>query len=176
MQILKALLQHLGDTPQQSVLNSNVRYLTATEIFSCEYSCSLDRLRVSALRCWMLQLEVLAQLSRHDFAFLRSAILPGIIRLFSTRRALLEASGSYVFRKLCQLLDPQAIYLYLAEILLPLEDIEFVTLTIEILNLLLLTSVDLVRASRCLVVVSMQSLCCCDRKAVTAPERAILPC
>ena len=93
----------------------------------------------------VLQLEVLSQLSRHDSAFLRKSILPGIVRLFSTRRALLEALGSYVFRKLCQLLDPQAIYLYLAEILLPMDDVEFVTLTIEILNLLLLTSGDLVR-------------------------------
>ena len=86
-------------------------------------------------------------LSRHDSPFLRKSILPGIVGLFASRRALLEALGSYVLRRLCQLLDAQASYLCLADILLPLEDLEFVTLTIEILNLLLLTSPDLVRSS-----------------------------
>lgn len=74
--------------------------------------------------------------------FLASA---GIVNMFAARRHLLEHRGSYVLRRLCQLLDPQTLYIALAEILLPLEDLEFISLTIEILNILLLTASELVR-------------------------------
>ena len=99
---------------------------------------------LSVARRMYPQLEVLAQIARHDPAYQRNKILPGIMSLFASRRPLLEARGSYVIRKLCQLLDPQAIYIALAEILLSMEDLEFITLTIEILNILLLTAQELV--------------------------------
>lgn len=89
-------------------------------------------------------LDVLALIARYDPAYQRSKILPSLMALFASRRPLLETRGSYVIRKLCQLLDPQAVYLSLAEILLAMEDLEFVSLTIEILNILLLTASELV--------------------------------
>lgn len=94
-----------------------------------------------------MQLDVVAQIARHDPDYQRNKILPGIVMLFASRRPLLEARGSYVIRRLCQLLDPQTIYITLAEILLPMEDLEFITLTIEILNILLLTATELVRCA-----------------------------
>ncbi len=94
--------------------------------------------------CCAVQLAVLAQLSRNDPAFLRNCILPGIVRLFADKRQLLETLGSHVFRSLSQKLDPQTLYMHLADILKDVPNVEFATLTIEILNLLLLTSPDLV--------------------------------
>ncbi len=93
------------------------------------------------------QLEVIAQLSRYDPDFLNASILPRVVALFQSRRPLLEMRGSYVIRRLCQLLDPNTIYLSLARILLPMLDVEFVTLFIEILSLLLLTGPELVRST-----------------------------
>ena len=90
-------------------------------------------------------LNVMARISLQNPKFLRNSVLPGLASLLSQRRPLLESRGAFIIRRLCVFIPPQVIYLSLAEILLDWTDTEFVILMVEVLNLLLLTAVELVR-------------------------------
>lgn len=89
-----------------------------------------------------LNLEVLARLAVTDLHFLSSRVLVDLVRLFGSHRVLLEQKASFILRRLCLLLDPRLVYLMLAGILENEPNREFASLLVELLNLLLLTSLE----------------------------------
>jgi vacuole morphology and inheritance protein 14 len=90
-----------------------------------------------------LNLEVLARLSVYDLGFLRGRVLVEVVRLFGDNRPLLESRGSFILRRLCLLLDARIVYLSMARILAGEPNREFAALMVELLNLILLTAVEL---------------------------------
>jgi len=91
-----------------------------------------------------LDLELLAQISAvSEEAYFRNLLI-NLLKLFSTDRALLESRGSLIIRQLCLALTPEYIYRMLAEVLEKEEDLDFASLMIHNLNLILLTATELV--------------------------------
>jgi vacuole morphology and inheritance protein 14 len=90
-----------------------------------------------------LNIEVLARTAAQDVSFLRTHILVGLVRLFADNRPLLESKGSFIVRRLCLLLDPRVIYVALSRTLLHTANREFASLLVELLNLILLTAIEL---------------------------------
>ncbi|KAI8334534.1 vacuolar protein 14 C-terminal Fig4p binding-domain-containing protein [Choanephora cucurbitarum] len=88
-------------------------------------------------------LQLLAQISSHsDHEYFRSFIV-SLLSLFSTDRRLLETRGSLIIRQLCMSLDPERIYCAIADILEQDEDLEFASIMIQNLNIILVTSSEL---------------------------------
>lgn len=78
------------------------------------------------------------------FGFLRRRLLVDLVQLFALNRPLLEAKGALILRRLCLHLDGRVIYCALARILLfDVDNREFSSLMVELLNLILLTAVEL---------------------------------
>ena len=89
----------------------------------------------------LMNLQVLARISLDPVQFLR--ILNALVQLFLQDRPLLETRGALVIRKLCAYLEPRDIYMALAKILNDKADLEFVSLMVQTLNLILLTAPEL---------------------------------
>jgi len=89
----------------------------------------------------LMNLKVLARISLHDEQF--RAVLIATVDLFASDRRLLETRGSLIVRKLCVLLDAKKIYISLAGILSTRDDLEFASLMVQTLNLILLTATEL---------------------------------
>jgi vacuole morphology and inheritance protein 14 len=89
----------------------------------------------------LINLQVLARISLDEVQFLR--VLNALVQLFLEDRALLESRGALVVRKLCSLLDSRSIYMSIAAILNDKPDLEFVSLMVQTLNLILLTAPEL---------------------------------
>ncbi|KAI7887845.1 vacuolar protein 14 C-terminal Fig4p binding-domain-containing protein [Mucor mucedo] len=88
-------------------------------------------------------LQLLAQISSYsDQDYFRSFIM-SLLSLFSTDRRLLETRGSLIIRQLCMSLDPERIYCAIADILEQDEDLEFASIMIQNLNIILITSSEL---------------------------------
>lgn len=88
-------------------------------------------------------LQLLAQISSYsDHNYFRSFIM-SLLSLFSTDRRLLETRGSLIIRQLCMSLDPERIYCAIADILEQDEDLEFASIMIQNLNIILITSSEL---------------------------------
>ncbi|KAI9033631.1 vacuolar protein 14 C-terminal Fig4p binding-domain-containing protein [Phycomyces nitens] len=88
-------------------------------------------------------LQLLAQISFHsDHEYFRSFMV-NLLLLFSTDRRLLESRGSLIIRQLCMSLDPERIYCTIADILENDEDLEFASIMIQQLNIILITSSEL---------------------------------
>lgn len=66
-----------------------------------------------------------------------------LLSLFSTDRRLLETRGSLIIRQLCVSLDAERIYGTLADILEKDEDLEFASIMVQNLNIILITSSEL---------------------------------
>lgn len=90
-----------------------------------------------------LTLEVLARLAVTDASLLRSKVLTELVRLFGSHRGLLEGRAAFIVRRLCLLLEPSVVYISLSAILATEPNREFASLMVELLNLLLLTAVEL---------------------------------
>lgn len=90
-----------------------------------------------------LDIEVLARLGIIDTKLL-VRVLIDFIKLLGEHRTLLEAKASFIIRRLCLLLEPRIIYLTFATILERESNREFASLVIELLNLILLTSLETV--------------------------------
>lgn len=106
-----------------------------------------------------MDLEVLALISRDNANF--DQVLNKLMQLFAERRNLLETRGSLIIRQLCVLRDAESIYCALSRILganttssssssssttttsSVVYDLEFTSLMIQTLNLILLTSSEL---------------------------------
>jgi Vacuolar protein 14 C-terminal Fig4p binding len=81
---------------------------------------------------------------KENFGFLRRRLLVDLVQLFALNRPLLEAKGALILRRLCLHLDGRVIYCALARILLyDVDNREFSSLMVELLNLILLTAVEL---------------------------------
>lgn len=89
----------------------------------------------------LINLQVLARIALDEIQFNR--VLNSIVQLFYEDRVLLETRGALVIRKLCSLLDSASIYLALAKILGSKADLEFISLMVQTLNLILLTAPEL---------------------------------
>ena len=70
-------------------------------------------------------------------------MLIALIQLFLEDRLLLETRGALIVRKLCALLDPKSIYMHMAAILNDKTDLEFASIMVQTLNLILLTAPEL---------------------------------
>lgn len=66
-----------------------------------------------------------------------------LLELFSTDRGLLESRGSLIIRQLCLNLNTERIYRTFAEILEKEEDLEFASVMVQKLNMILITSPEL---------------------------------
>ncbi|KAI9014394.1 vacuolar protein 14 C-terminal Fig4p binding-domain-containing protein [Phycomyces nitens] len=88
-------------------------------------------------------LQLLAQISSYsDNDYFRSFMM-NLVSLFSTDRRLLENRGSLIIRQLCTSLDPERIYITLADVLEKDEDLEFANIMVQNLNVILITSAEL---------------------------------
>ncbi|KAI8391317.1 vacuolar protein 14 C-terminal Fig4p binding-domain-containing protein [Radiomyces spectabilis] len=88
-------------------------------------------------------LQLLAQISSHsDHNYFRSFMM-NLLLLFSTDRRLLETRGSLIIRQLGMSLDPERIYCTIADILENDEDLEFASIMVQNLNIILITSSEL---------------------------------
>ncbi len=89
----------------------------------------------------LLNLQVLARISLDNTQFMR--VLNAIVQLFLEDRMLLESRGALIIRKLCSLLDCTNIYMTLATIVLERTELDFCSLFVQTLNLILLTAPEL---------------------------------
>lgn len=89
----------------------------------------------------LTNLKVLARISLHEVEFQR--VLNAIVDLFASDRRLLETRGSLIIRKLCVLLNAKSIYISLAAVLRDSTDLEFTSIMVQTLNLILLTALEL---------------------------------
>ncbi|KAI8067461.1 vacuolar protein 14 C-terminal Fig4p binding-domain-containing protein [Gongronella butleri] len=88
-------------------------------------------------------LQLLAQISMYsDDEYFRQ-FMTNLLLLFSTDRRLLETRGSLIIRQLCLSLDPERIYCTMADILESDEDLEFASIMVQNLNIILITSSEL---------------------------------
>jgi vacuole morphology and inheritance protein 14 len=88
-----------------------------------------------------LDLQVLAQIALDKTQF--DIVLEKLIQIFSQDRVLLEKRGSLIIRRLSVLLDGESIFRAMATILAKESDLDFASLMVQTLNLILLTSAEL---------------------------------
>eukprot|EP01042_Synura_sphagnicola_P032727 gene32727-42079_t len=93
--------------------------------------------------CLDVPCQVLARAALDEEQF--QAVFTSLVAIFRSSRPLLEARGALIIRKLCALLDSEKIYLQLAEVILEgcEGDLDFASLFVQTLNLLLLTAPEL---------------------------------
>lgn len=92
------------------------------------------------IRC---DLRLLAQISSASEDSYFHAFMANLLNLFSTDRRLLETRGSLIIRQLCASLHTERILRTLAEILEKEEDLEFASIMVQNLNVILITSPEL---------------------------------
>ena len=94
-----------------------------------------------------LDLEVLARISINSEGKIEKKhfemVLQHLLRLFAGDVAFLERRGSLIIRQLSLLLNGEAVYRAFAALLKDHEDLEFASLMVQTLNLILLTSTEL---------------------------------
>jgi len=89
-------------------------------------------------------LQLLAQIAHYSDENYFTQFIVNLLSLFSTDRRLLENRGSLIIRQLCVTLNPEKIYITFAEILEKEEDLEFASIMIQNLNIILITASELV--------------------------------
>lgn len=92
------------------------------------------------IRC---DLRLLAQISSASEDTYFSSFMANLLSLFSTDRRLLEVRGSLIIRQLCASLHTERIFRTLSELLEKDEDLEFASIMVQNLNLILVTSPEL---------------------------------
>ncbi|KAL4264490.1 VAC14 family protein [Pleurotus pulmonarius] len=88
-------------------------------------------------------LQLLAQISSSSSEMYFKAFMNNLLELFSTDRRLLETRGSLIIRQLCLNLNTERIYRTFAEILEKEDDLEFASVIVQKLNIILITSPEL---------------------------------
>ncbi|KAI0677307.1 ARM repeat-containing protein [Trametes maxima] len=88
-------------------------------------------------------LQLLAQISSSSEESYFKVFMNNLLELFSTDRGLLDSRGSLIIRQLCLNLNTERIYRTFAEILEKEEDLEFASVMVQKLNLILITSPEL---------------------------------
>eukprot|EP00947_MAST-08B_sp_MAST-8B-sp1_P005184 g5184.t1 len=89
----------------------------------------------------LLTLEVLARISLDEAHF--GQVLREVVDEFRRDRAILDTRGSLIVRKLCILLEAERVYIAMAGILAAEEDLQFASLIVQTLSLILLTASEL---------------------------------
>ncbi|EJD01507.1 ARM repeat-containing protein [Fomitiporia mediterranea MF3/22] len=93
-------------------------------------------------------LQLLAQISSSSEEGYFKSFMVNLLELFSTDRRLLDHRGSLIIRQLCLNLNTERIYRTLAEILEKEEDLEFASIMVQKLNVILITSPELAEFRR----------------------------
>ncbi|TPX63447.1 hypothetical protein CcCBS67573_g08682 [Chytriomyces confervae] len=88
-------------------------------------------------------LQLLAQISMTSDDDYFTRFLLNLLDLFSSNKRLLESRGSLIIRHLCLSLNPERMFRVFAEILEREEDLEFASLMIQTLNIILVTAPEL---------------------------------
>ncbi|KAJ8507380.1 hypothetical protein ONZ45_g10243 [Pleurotus djamor] len=88
-------------------------------------------------------LQLLAQISSSSEESYFKAFMNNLLELFSTDRRLLETRGSLIIRQLCLNLNTERIYRTFAEILEKEDDLEFASVIVQKLNIILIVSPEL---------------------------------
>ncbi|CAO3661294.1 unnamed protein product [Rhizopus stolonifer] len=88
-------------------------------------------------------LQLLAQISFYSDQDYFRGFMVSLLSLFSTDRRLLETRGSLIIRQLCMSLEPERIYCTMADILEVDDDLEFASIMIQNLNIILITASEL---------------------------------
>ena len=88
-------------------------------------------------------LQLLAQISHSSDDEYFTGFMVNLLSLFSTDRRLLESRGSLIIRQLSFSLNPERMYRTFAEILERDEDIEFASIMVQNLNIILITAPEL---------------------------------
>ncbi|KIM46438.1 hypothetical protein M413DRAFT_314769 [Hebeloma cylindrosporum] len=88
-------------------------------------------------------LQLLAQISSSSEETYFKAFMVNLLELFSTDRRLLETRGSLIIRQLCLNLNTERIYRTFAEIIEKEDDLEFASVIVQKLNIILITSPEL---------------------------------
>ncbi|EJD53971.1 ARM repeat-containing protein [Auricularia subglabra TFB-10046 SS5] len=88
-------------------------------------------------------LQLLAQISLSSEEGYFKFFMANLLELFSTDRQLLESRGSMIIRQLCTSLGAERIYRTFSEILEREEDLEFASVIVQRLNLILITAPEL---------------------------------
>ncbi|KDQ15363.1 hypothetical protein BOTBODRAFT_31687 [Botryobasidium botryosum FD-172 SS1] len=88
-------------------------------------------------------LQLLAQISSNSEEGYFRSFMMNLLELFSTDRRLLDIRGSLIIRQLCLSLNTERIYRTFAEILEREEDLEFASIMVQKLNIILITSPEL---------------------------------
>ena len=89
----------------------------------------------------LINLQVLAHICDDEVQFLR--VLNSLVQLFMEDRPLLETRGALVVRKLCTFPGGPRIYMALASSWTTSRTLEFVSIMVQTLNLILLTAPEL---------------------------------
>ncbi|KAK3002902.1 hypothetical protein RJ639_019999 [Escallonia herrerae] len=89
----------------------------------------------------LLVLEVRACIAKDSQHF--HDLVVSLIRNFQTDNSLLEKRGALIIRRLCVLLDAERVYRELSKILEGETDLDFASIMVQALNLILLTSSEL---------------------------------
>jgi vacuole morphology and inheritance protein 14 len=92
-------------------------------------------------------------------------VLESLIQLFLEDKLLLETRGALIIRKLSALLDSRSIYMSLAAILNEKSDLEFASIMVQTLNLILLTAPELAPLRKALKESFLPSAAEVDRQA-----------
>ena len=85
-------------------------------------------------------LQLLAQISTHSHESYFNRFMMNLLSLFSNDSKLLETRGSLIIRQLCLSLNPERIFRAFAEILEHDDDLEFASLMVQNLNIILITA------------------------------------
>ncbi|KAI8836478.1 vacuolar protein 14 C-terminal Fig4p binding-domain-containing protein [Chytriomyces cf. hyalinus JEL632] len=88
-------------------------------------------------------LQLLAQISMTSDDDYFTRFLLNLLDLFASNKRLLESRGSLIIRHLCLSLNPERMFRVFAEILEREEDLEFASLMIQTLNIILVTAPEL---------------------------------
>jgi vacuole morphology and inheritance protein 14 len=88
-----------------------------------------------------MDLEVLSRICTNPDFF--ESVLERVLALFRADGRLLEIRGNLIIQRLSTLIDGERIFIAVARILAQEKDVEFVSLMVQTLNLILLTSADL---------------------------------
>ncbi|ORY25662.1 vacuolar protein 14 C-terminal Fig4p binding-domain-containing protein [Naematelia encephala] len=88
-------------------------------------------------------LQLLAQISASSEDSYFTSFMVNVLELFSTDRRLLETRGSLIIRQLCLHLNAERIFRTIAEILEKDDDLEFASMMVVKLNMILITSPEL---------------------------------
>ncbi|SGY66582.1 BQ5605_C004g02687 [Microbotryum silenes-dioicae] len=126
-----------------SCIRTHPAYSTGSSESGLSIALLLKMLSDASERVLRMDLQLLAQISASADDEYFPTFMMSLLELFSTDRKLLETRGSLIIRQLCASLNTERIYRTLAEILEKDEDLEFASIMVQNLNLIMITSPEL---------------------------------